>query len=185
MGAGGAGSSGSSSSSSPFVDLYAVLRVGDAARATPEAIRRAWMRRAMETHPDKGGAGATQEAFLLVQRAWEVLGDEARRRAYDEERRMQLSTRRRLGGAGRGDCGRAVDCEVDLDDMETAFDPSSNVYVFSRRCRCGASVSVDEDQLEEHAGGAGRGAGRYHLQCPTCSLVTVVAYAAAAGGDAG
>ena len=177
-----------------FVDYYEVLRVdtggNDASDASAEAIRKAWMKRAMETHPDKGGAGATQEAFLLVQKAWNVLGDEVKRRTYDDERRMLLCNQRRLCGGGGESADacegvRAIDCEIDLDDMETQFDESSSVYVFKKRCRCGAFVSVDENQLDEHSEGAGTRAGYYHICCPTCSLVTVVAYAHAPACDDG
>lgn len=44
---------------------YQVL--GVAPGASPEELRRAWRRRALETHPDHGGDGAS---FSLVHRAY-------------------------------------------------------------------------------------------------------------------
>lgn len=59
-------------------DLYAVL--GVARDAPPEEVRRAYKRKALTEHPDKGGS---QEGFQRLQRAAEVLTDDARRARYD------------------------------------------------------------------------------------------------------
>jgi hypothetical protein len=61
-------------------DPYAVLGV-DAA-APHDDIRRAWVRAARQHHPDRGGDPARMQA---VNEAWAVLGDPARRRAWDRE----------------------------------------------------------------------------------------------------
>lgn len=59
---------------------YEVLGVKkDADAAT---IKRAFRRKARQTHPDAGGSAA---AFGAVTRAYAVLSDPARRRRYDEE----------------------------------------------------------------------------------------------------
>lgn len=47
----------------------------------PDAVKRAYKKKASATHPDKGGSTA---AFQLVQHAYDILGDEAKRRRYDE-----------------------------------------------------------------------------------------------------
>eukprot|EP00927_Polykrikos_kofoidii_P010330 TRINITY_DN14367_c0_g2_i1.p1 TRINITY_DN14367_c0_g2~~TRINITY_DN14367_c0_g2_i1.p1 ORF type:complete len:694 (+),score=125.82 TRINITY_DN14367_c0_g2_i1:157-2082(+) len=47
-------------------------------------LRSAYRRRALETHPDKGG---TAEAFRQVMRAFEILGDSVRRAAFENARR--------------------------------------------------------------------------------------------------
>ena len=49
--------------------------------ATAEEIKSAYRRRATETHPDKGG---NREDFERVQQAYDVLGDDAARRRYDQ-----------------------------------------------------------------------------------------------------
>src|SRR5262245_23434065 len=68
-------------------DYYRVLGV------TPEAsqkdVTKAYRKLARELHPDKnpGDAGA-EERFKEVSAAYDVLGDEARRKEYDEVRRL-------------------------------------------------------------------------------------------------
>lgn len=59
--------------------LYNVLGVDK--DATPEDVKRAYRKAAMETHPDKGG---TPEKFALVKLAADVLGDAKRRAHYNE-----------------------------------------------------------------------------------------------------
>lgn len=60
-------------------NLYRVLGVKKA--ATPDAIRDAYRKKVLATHPDRGGDA---EKFKEVQRAFEVLSDPERRRRYDE-----------------------------------------------------------------------------------------------------
>ena len=53
--------------------------------ATQRQIRAAYRRLARETHPDRqGGDLASERRFKRIARAYEVLGDPARRRAYDQ-----------------------------------------------------------------------------------------------------
>ena len=59
-------------------DLYAVLGVDRAASAND--IRKAHQRLARQHHPDKGGE---EEMFKKVQRAYEILSDDEKRRHYD------------------------------------------------------------------------------------------------------
>ncbi|MFT4137133.1 J domain-containing protein [Microbacterium sp.] len=57
---------------------YEILAV--AWDADDETLRRAYRLRLRQTHPDTGGDAAQ---FVLVQRAWELVGDPAARAAYD------------------------------------------------------------------------------------------------------
>ncbi len=59
-------------------DLYALL--GVARDATPDDIKRAYRRRARESHPDAGG---DEEEFKRVTHAHQVLSDPDRRARYD------------------------------------------------------------------------------------------------------
>lgn len=62
---------------------YATL--GVEVSATQRQIRDAYRRLARETHPDRhGGDTVTERGFKKIARAYEVLGDPARRKAYDE-----------------------------------------------------------------------------------------------------
>lgn len=65
-------------------DLYAALGIEKS--ATSDEVRKAYRKKAMETHPDR--EGGSDEAFKTVQRAGEVLLDEQARREYDETGRM-------------------------------------------------------------------------------------------------
>lgn len=77
-------------------DHYAVLGVPQTASA--RQIKEAFRKLAREHHPDtNAGDSASEREFKRVARAWEVLGDPARRRAYDERH-----TRGRFAGPGSG-----------------------------------------------------------------------------------
>jgi curved DNA-binding protein len=61
-----------------MTDHYATL--GVARTATPDEIKRAFRKLASQHHPDKGGDTAK---FQQIQAAYDVLGDPAKRQAYD------------------------------------------------------------------------------------------------------
>jgi curved DNA-binding protein CbpA len=64
-----------------MVDLYAVL--GVAATADARDIRRAYLRRVRQYHPDRDPRPESTEHFHRVQAAYDELGDEVRRQRYD------------------------------------------------------------------------------------------------------
>lgn len=67
-------------------DYYAVVGIGP--EATPDEIRRAYRRRALECHPDRNpGDPEAAERFKEVSEAYAVLIDAAKRRQYDQARR--------------------------------------------------------------------------------------------------
>jgi molecular chaperone DnaJ len=67
---------------------YRVLGVPETASA--EDIRRAYLERARELHPDTGNPGATHERFVELQAAYDCLGDDLRRREYDAAQRGRM-----------------------------------------------------------------------------------------------
>ena len=69
-------------------DHYAVLGVSPA--TAPDAIKTAYRRLAAQYHPDKNPSADAAERFRLVQNAYEVLADPARRKAYDDLRQRSL-----------------------------------------------------------------------------------------------
>jgi DnaJ-domain-containing protein 1 len=89
----------------PDGDLYQLL--GVPREASREEIALAWRRRARDEHPDARPADAdAPERFRALAGAWQVLGDPARRAAYDRAlaRERQPAVRvtvRRPAGPGR------------------------------------------------------------------------------------
>jgi molecular chaperone DnaJ len=76
-------------------DYYKTLGVSES--ATDKEIKAAYRRLSKKHHPDSGG---DEEKFKDVSAAWDVLGDAAKRKEYDEIRRLGP-----MGGGGFGGFG--------------------------------------------------------------------------------
>ena len=91
-------------------DYYKVL--GVPATATEKEITRAYRKLAKQHHPDAGGG--TEERFKEVSAAYDVLGDAAKRKEYDEVRRLGPMAAGNGGGGGGFTTNFRVD---DLGDL--------------------------------------------------------------------
>ena len=67
---------------------YAILGVSPG--ATPEVVKTSYRRKANQYHPDKNPSLDAASRFREIQEAYEVLSDETRRKAYDDNRRRSL-----------------------------------------------------------------------------------------------
>jgi curved DNA-binding protein CbpA len=77
-------------------DPYKILQVDP--EADPEVIQAAYRRLAQKFHPDRASGEEAARRMIAINAAWEVLGDPARRAAYDRQRAVS-------GSGGRGDPG--------------------------------------------------------------------------------
>jgi molecular chaperone DnaJ len=82
-------------------DYYRTLGVSDT--ATPKEITRAYRKLARQLHPDANpGDAAAEERFKEVSAAYDVVGDEKKRKEYDEVRKLgPMGGMFGGGGAGR------------------------------------------------------------------------------------
>lgn len=71
-----------------MTDHYAAL--GLASSATLADVKKAFRQKASFYHPDKNDADDAAERFRAVQEAYEVLSSNAKRQAYDDNRRRNL-----------------------------------------------------------------------------------------------
>jgi uncharacterized membrane protein YsdA (DUF1294 family) len=72
-----------------FKDYYAIL--GVPRNATPEEIKEAYRRLAKMYHPDKNPSPEAEERFKLINEAYQVLSDPAKRAEYDALYDMLMS----------------------------------------------------------------------------------------------
>lgn len=69
-------------------DHYAALGVSSA--ATLADIKKAFRQQASKHHPDRNDDPQAPAHFRAVQEAYDVLSDDAKRQAYDDNRRRNL-----------------------------------------------------------------------------------------------
>ena len=69
-------------------DHYTALGLGSDASLAD--IKKAFRKKASLYHPDRNDAADAAARFRAVQEAYEVLADEAKRQAYDDNRRRNL-----------------------------------------------------------------------------------------------
>ena len=108
-------------------DHYAALGIQSTADASD--IRKAYKKRALQTHPDKGG---DEEEFKRVGAAYTVLSDEAKRSEYDEMR---------TDGLRQG--------ERDQTDYQaTGFNSDFDAPFFGQRWDPGEKFSMDDARAQ-------------------------------------
>ena len=101
------------------MDYYQILNVGR--NASQEEIKKAHRKLSAKYHPDNAGE-KSREQFDRVQEAYGVLGDEEKRKAYDERLRADETGRGPGKTADRGtDAQQAEKQEDYYKDLEAFF----------------------------------------------------------------
>ncbi|XP_077213367.1 uncharacterized protein LOC143848335 [Tasmannia lanceolata] len=143
---------------------YDVLSVKE--DASHEEIRASYRAAILDSHPDKfqGKFDAfepcheLQERFLMVQKAWEILGDINSRAVYD----MELK-------ASRQDSEIADDVKFE----EMTVEDCGEILELCYQCRCGDYFSVNSTELGE-MGFSLEGHGRRELRTINAAPTSVV-----------
>jgi len=162
-------------------DYYTVLGLSAAAQLSPDTLRTAYRCALLLHHPDKavvqqtvqGSPEISRHCFTVDQitEAYETLSDPVLKSSYDEGLRR---TRARLVTNERSRNGAGLET-FDLEDLE--FDTSSQRW--SRKCRCGGTYNVSEQELEEAASEA-----EVIACCHGCSLCIRVTFDTVCEDDA-
>jgi uncharacterized membrane protein YsdA (DUF1294 family) len=87
-----------------FKDYYAIL--GVPRNATPEQIKEAYRRLAKEYHPDRNPSPEAEERFKLINEAYQVLSDPAKRAEYDALYDAKTSRASAHEATGKEEIGR-------------------------------------------------------------------------------
>src|SRR5438445_6880052 len=97
-------------------NYYEVLGVDE--KAAAKDITRAYRKLARQHHPDANpGNDSAEERFKEISAAYDVLGDEAKRKEYDEVRRLGPMGGFGSGGPGPGGFSFTTDNLGDLGDL--------------------------------------------------------------------
>ena len=79
-------------------NYYEILCISP--KATPVAIRKAYKKAMLRTHPDKA-KNRSPSAFIAVQKAYKILGEESSRRRYDAQLRAKRDLKRSASSFSR------------------------------------------------------------------------------------
>lgn len=101
---------------------YQVLGVSP--RDNQETIKKAYRKAAKECHPDTTLSPEGRDRFRQISEAYEILGDEQKRKAYDDKRAGQRD--RDKGGqkteGGRAGSARAGSRPISLEELQAEFE---------------------------------------------------------------
>jgi molecular chaperone DnaJ len=166
-------------------DFYELL--GVARTASPEEIKKAYRKLAMQHHPDRNsGDKGAEQTFKDINEAYDVLKDEQRRAAYDRFGHAAFEQGGRPGqaGAGAGDFGFAAGFADIFDEMFGEFmggrrgqgsnargsDLRFNLEITLEEAFKGTqtTVRVPTQAPCEACNGSGAAAGSRPVSCPSC-----------------
>ena len=110
-------------------DYYQVLGVGE--KAAPDEMKKAYRKLAKQFHPDaNGGDRKASNRFKEVGEAYSVLSNPAKRKQYDQMRRLGAFGLGGRPGSGRGPGpgARSTDPGFSFDDLQGGFGNISDLF---------------------------------------------------------
>lgn len=125
-------------------DFYQILGVSES--ATQEEIKKVYRQKMLEVHPDRNPNPEAQELAKEINEAFSVLGDEEKRRAYDNKKNNPMGGFGNFGfdidslfsqfmGRGRPSRGKNVEVSLKVSLFECLFGAKKDVtYSFTTRC---------------------------------------------------
>jgi diphthamide biosynthesis protein 4 len=160
-----------------LIDHYKVLGVPPT--ASFDEIKKAFRQAALLHHPDKTGTDNDTDAFLKIQKAWDILSNPEARAVYDLQR-----------AAAEARAEVHITDTISVDNMESGRTEDGETMV-SWPCRCGGAYAVLEEELFSHqdilptddSGGGGvinqnnysnTNSSEVVVPCSTCSLHILV-----------
>jgi molecular chaperone DnaJ len=184
-------------------DYYSVLGVTE--NATQEEIKRKYRELVKENHPDKGG---DEEKFKKISTAYDTIGDENKRKQYDQQKNNPFGNMGGFGGASMEDMlnnmfggnrrqqNRVHDTVIDVHiGVLESYRGGKKTITYNRKDKCNpCNGTGGEKKVCQTCGGQGftvkqMGSGMFiqivQVACGTCNGVGKVTTAAcyACGGQ--
>jgi molecular chaperone DnaJ len=164
-------------------DFYELL--GVAKTASPDEIKKAYRKLAMQHHPDRNsGDKRAEQTFKDINEAYDVLKDEQKRAAYDRFGHAAFEQGGRPGHGGAGDFGFAAGFADIFDEMFGEFmggrrgqganargnDLRYNLEITLEEAFKGkqTTVRVPTQVACEACQGSGAASGSRPVNCPSC-----------------
>ena len=101
---------------------YKVLGVSP--KDSQETIKKAYRKAAKECHPDTHPGREAEERFRQISEVYEILGDEQKRKAYDEKASdlQNRSKSEQKAAGGRAGNAKAGSRPISPEDLQTEFE---------------------------------------------------------------
>ncbi|KAI3653433.1 hypothetical protein MP228_001380 [Amoeboaphelidium protococcarum] len=129
-------------------DYYDILGLDKG--ATNDEIRKAYLKKSRWIHPDKNQNSGAKDAFLKLNKAYDILKNPRSRRHYDLYGQQESSSSNQSGFGGIDDTWKACISEVFHEFMNQNYEPVMAVLDVLHRQNPG--LSIDKDSVHKLLG---------------------------------